>query len=139
MGGDTVEDTHKDLGEELAALLNRYNQEQGSNTPDFLLSEYLMSCLATWNTIVVKRDSWHGFDPPIPYAREPQAYERKTPEPDASPSFFATKEWGHFFCPGNTVANVAVSEPSSMPTPSAPADPGEHAADGAGITREMHA
>lgn len=47
-----------DLAEELAALLNRFSQENGSNTPDFLLSEYLLSCLATWNTITVKRDNW---------------------------------------------------------------------------------
>jgi hypothetical protein len=47
-----------DLERDLAALLNRYSQENGSSTPDFLLAEYLVSCLATWNTYVVKRDTW---------------------------------------------------------------------------------
>lgn len=49
-----------DLAEELASLLNRFSQENGSDTPDFLLSEYLLGCLAVWNTITVKRDSWYA-------------------------------------------------------------------------------
>lgn len=46
------------MEKELAALLNKYSQENGGDTPDFLLAEYLISCLATWNTIVKKRDIW---------------------------------------------------------------------------------
>ena len=30
---------------ELAALLNKYNKEIGSNTPDFILAGYLIGCL----------------------------------------------------------------------------------------------
>jgi len=48
------------LRDDLAALLNRYSQENGSNTPDFILAEYLLACLATWNTHVVQRDVWYG-------------------------------------------------------------------------------
>ena len=43
--------------QDLTDLLNRYSQENGSNTPDFLLAEYLLACLATWNTHVVRRDT----------------------------------------------------------------------------------
>jgi hypothetical protein len=46
------------MEKELAALLNKYSQEEGGDTPDFLLAEYLVSCLSTWNTIVKKRDVW---------------------------------------------------------------------------------
>jgi len=45
---------------DLEALINRYSQENGSNTPDFLLAEYLIGCLLTWNTIVRKREEWYG-------------------------------------------------------------------------------
>jgi hypothetical protein len=54
------------LERDLAAVLHRYSQENGSNTPDFLLAEYLLACLATWNTYVVKRDKWHGTLQSIP-------------------------------------------------------------------------
>lgn len=46
--------------QDLTALLNRYSQENGSNTPDFILAEYLLACLATWNTHVVRREKWYG-------------------------------------------------------------------------------
>jgi len=49
-----------DLGRDLTALLNRYSQENGSDTPDFILADYLLACLATWNTQVVRRDQWYG-------------------------------------------------------------------------------
>lgn len=48
------------LAEELAALLNHYSQEHGSDTPDFILAAYLLACLAAWNTHVVQRDQWYG-------------------------------------------------------------------------------
>jgi hypothetical protein len=54
-----------DLERDLASLLNRYSQENGSNTPDFLLAEYLLACLSTWNTTVAKRDEWYGNLPSI--------------------------------------------------------------------------
>lgn len=43
---------------ELAALLNRHNMENGSNTPDFILAEYLTDCLATFDRTMAKRDDW---------------------------------------------------------------------------------
>jgi hypothetical protein len=65
------------LVQDVAALLNRYSQENGSNTPDFLLAEYLIACLATWNTMVVKRDQWYGVERGVPSPREadPQGRE----------------------------------------------------------------
>jgi acid phosphatase family membrane protein YuiD len=46
--------------QDLTVLLNRYSQENGSDTPDFILAEYLLACLVTWNTHVVRRDAWYG-------------------------------------------------------------------------------
>lgn len=56
--GKTV--PRSELHRELAALLNRYSAENDSDTPDFLLAEYLLSCLATWNKATNLRDRWYG-------------------------------------------------------------------------------
>ena len=45
---------------ELEILINRYSQENGSNTPDWILAEYMKRSLATFNTIVNKRDKWYN-------------------------------------------------------------------------------
>jgi len=45
---------------ELEALINRHSQENGSNTPDFILAAYLVSCLDAWNRSVQRRESWYG-------------------------------------------------------------------------------
>ena len=48
---------------ELTALLNRYSQENASNTPDFILAQYLVACVAAWNTATQQRETWYGRDP----------------------------------------------------------------------------
>ena len=37
---------------ELTQLINKHSMENGSNTPDFMLSDYLRKCLETYNDIV---------------------------------------------------------------------------------------
>lgn len=46
--------------DELATLINRHSLENGSNTPDFLLADFLCDCLATWESAVEKREKWYG-------------------------------------------------------------------------------
>ena len=48
---------------EIAAVLNRHSQENASNTPDWILAQYLMACLAAWNTGTQLRDRWYGREP----------------------------------------------------------------------------
>lgn len=48
--------------DELGAVINRYSQEQASNTPDFILAQFLIGCLAAWNTAVQQRETWYGRD-----------------------------------------------------------------------------
>lgn len=43
------------LQKDLAALLNSYSAENGSNTPDAVLADYLLSCLEAFNTAVRAR------------------------------------------------------------------------------------
>ena len=46
--------------DELVCLLNKYSKENGSNTPDFILADYLIKCLETWNVIIAAREDWYG-------------------------------------------------------------------------------
>ena len=48
------------IEQELTALLNRHSLENGSDTPDFLLAQYLLACLVAWNTTVSAREVWFG-------------------------------------------------------------------------------
>jgi hypothetical protein len=47
---------------ELEALINTHNVEAGSDTPDFLLADYLDGCLKMFDRIVRERDAWYGKD-----------------------------------------------------------------------------
>jgi hypothetical protein len=50
------------LTEKIRAALNSVSAENGSNTPDFLLAEYLISCLAAYERAVNARERWYGRD-----------------------------------------------------------------------------
>lgn len=43
---------------ELEKLINKYSMENGSNTPDYVLAQYLCECLAVFNMTMVNRDRW---------------------------------------------------------------------------------
>jgi len=49
--------------ESLERLVNRFSVENESNTPDFILAEYIRGCLDSWNAAVKSRDAWYGFKP----------------------------------------------------------------------------
>ena len=51
-----------DLPHALASTLNRFSAENASNTPDFILAQYLLWCLAAWNQAVQQRETWYGRD-----------------------------------------------------------------------------
>lgn len=48
------------LAGEIEAVLNKYSAENGSNTPDFILAEYLMACLKAFETASNAREQWYG-------------------------------------------------------------------------------
>lgn len=48
---------------ELERLINRHSVENESDTPDYILAEYLRNCLDLFQIAVRKRDAWHGFEP----------------------------------------------------------------------------
>lgn len=47
---------------ELEGLINRHSQENASNTPDFILAQYLAACLLAFNTAIQQRETWYGRD-----------------------------------------------------------------------------
>ena len=52
--------TNSTFKKDLTKLINQYALENESNTPDFLLAEYLEKCLLIWNETMVKREKWYG-------------------------------------------------------------------------------
>ena len=42
--------------QELESLINKHSEENNSNTPDYILCEYLIGCLAAFNTAVNSRE-----------------------------------------------------------------------------------
>jgi len=47
----------------LRELINMESMENASNTPDFILAQYLLSCLDTFDIAVQQRENWYGRDP----------------------------------------------------------------------------
>jgi hypothetical protein len=46
--------------EALRAVINRYSRENGSNTPDHILADYLDDCLAAFDRASLAREKWYG-------------------------------------------------------------------------------
>lgn len=55
---------------QLAQLLNKFSKENGSNTPDFILAEYITGCLKAYELATIARENWYGKSLTIPAARE---------------------------------------------------------------------
>lgn len=47
----------------LERLINAENAEARSNTPDFVLAEYLHDCLGAFDRATKARDDWYGIEP----------------------------------------------------------------------------
>jgi hypothetical protein len=50
----------KGFKKELEQLLNKYSIDNDTNTPDFILADYLTGCIKVYNKTTVKRDDWSG-------------------------------------------------------------------------------
>lgn len=68
-----------DLEHAIASALNRFSAENPSNTPDFILAQFLLGCLAAWNQAVQQRETWYGRDArPGSVAAAPARAEKPT-------------------------------------------------------------
>ena len=52
-----------DIEKQLRALINSESVENNSNTPDWILSSFLMDSLKTLETAINLRDKWYGIKP----------------------------------------------------------------------------
>lgn len=48
------------LRKEIETSINRVSAENGSNTPDFILAEFLTDCLAAFDKASRAREKWYG-------------------------------------------------------------------------------
>jgi len=48
------------LVQDIAAAINKHSAENGSNTPDWVLANYLVGCLEAFDSAVTARKKWRG-------------------------------------------------------------------------------
>ncbi len=48
------------LADDIRSAINRVSRENVSNTPDFILAEYLLSCLDAFEKASLAREKWYG-------------------------------------------------------------------------------
>jgi hypothetical protein len=56
---------------ELESLINRHSLENDTNTPDFVLAQFLVVCLAAFREGINRRETWHGREPATGPPRKP--------------------------------------------------------------------
>ena len=69
------------LAEDIATVINCHSAENGSNTPDFILGEYLKDCLDAFDRASRWRELWYGkslcIGSPHVGIKQPTAQETK--------------------------------------------------------------
>ena len=50
---------HPKIEKDIASAINRHSGENVSNTPDFILAEFLTTCLGALDIAVKERDRWY--------------------------------------------------------------------------------
>ena len=58
----TVEERqdYQEIVRDLAKVINKYSLEQESQTPDYILAEYMLKSLSDLNRLMRDRDYWYG-------------------------------------------------------------------------------
>jgi hypothetical protein len=52
-----------DFVKDLETVINCHSRENGSNTPDFILAEFLSTVLVAWDTAIQRRNAWYNAEP----------------------------------------------------------------------------
>lgn len=52
-----------ELEEKIRSAINSVSAENESDTPDYILAQYLSACLSAFNTATQQRETWYGRDP----------------------------------------------------------------------------
>jgi hypothetical protein len=57
---DVTSPAQEAFRQDLQAVLNKHSRENGSDTPDFLLADYLIECLQALDRAIRNRSGWYG-------------------------------------------------------------------------------
>jgi len=57
-----LDEKFENLKREISSVLNKYSQENRSNTPDFILAEYMLGCLTVYENTISMRNNWFTKD-----------------------------------------------------------------------------
>lgn len=66
-----------DFIDELRILINKHSRENDSNTPDYILAEFMAKCLVAGEVMIQQRETWYGRD-----ARPTEKMLLKSPTPE---------------------------------------------------------
>lgn len=72
---------------ELREVINKHSRENGSNTPDFILSGFIEDCLNAFDCAVKQRESWYGRKNTgiSELVQQPITGDKSKPEGDITP------------------------------------------------------
>jgi len=68
------------LEKELATILNCYSEENRSDTPDWILANYLIDCLDSFNRAMFSREVWYNRVNPDGQIKKLQKSREEAPE-----------------------------------------------------------
>ena len=54
----------EEIKKDLSGILNKHSLENETNTPDFILAEYLLNCLLAFNSSFKQRTEWYSKTTP---------------------------------------------------------------------------
>ncbi len=57
---DASASANEALRREIAQVLNGYSRENATNTPDWILAQYLANCLDAFDKAITARALWYG-------------------------------------------------------------------------------
>ncbi len=60
-----VDEKYEALRKEIKSILNKYSQENRSNTPDFMLADFMLGCLNVYENTISAREKWYGRPDPF--------------------------------------------------------------------------
>jgi len=83
------------LREQIERAINCCNAEGPSNTPDFILSEFLTDCLAAYDKAQQMRAKWYGHMDSIggPIPTDPLKPAPRAEAPPKAPGFTTEDAW----------------------------------------------
>lgn len=95
-----------DVETEIRTILNRASRENETNTPDFILAEYMMEALGAFERAVKAREKWYGRVPasygsgPVPTLEPVKPVKPWTPKcvPAAQPDWCKTHDRSVWAC-----------------------------------------